>query len=409
MAQKLSIAKKLRPSLQLGKRYMLRMLWTFFAGKFSRIFHVRRRNHRIILFAHSQVMVTHLILYVQALKQVRKDIEFYIHLMIKNKAYDEQALRCHAAGIRAIPQWQVPLMQFDLCVVADHSYPQEVLADSIPVLFIYHALTSSDILDGENYKYGRSRVYDQFGRLKYDCMFEASFRQAETAIAHNPEFRSLIKVVGNPQVDEFLGLCSHRESLRGKYGYSEDEVVVMLQSTWGGNSLDQVYGEKLFSLCQEVSRRTAFRFILSTHPNHWGQRLREDRSSYYLGLENDRFKVLRPSDRREEYLAISDICISDTTSLSFLYAFSGRALIFVETPSDVTDQNSELACLMRLCPQLNLTDDLVEQLDELPKCFPYSAVLELVNSYCNYQGRYAERCAEETMKLLPLRKAKKRL
>jgi hypothetical protein len=401
MPEKISAITKIRKAK--GKRYSIKVFFAEFLRVCRPNLFKGKGVVRVVMFSHSPVMTNYLLAYIEALKSCgRLDVEVdIVFFFMDSKARKRETNRCRVQGLLVRKEWFVAGKRYDLCVVADHSYPQYLLNDFTPVLFIYHGLASVKLINGQSYKYGSRYVRDVFGRFKYDCMFEAGKMQAQIACSIATEFASVVKVVGDPFVDEFLARCVYRSSIRERLGFSGSDRVVMLQSTWDEKSLDQAYGSELFPVCHRLAEEGKFKFVLSTHPNNWGgSRIATDRKDYYLGLQRDGFRVLHPEEDRLDFLAASDLCLSDITSLSILYAFSGRPLGFVSQSEVEIDSDCELARLKALCPQARRAVEIEDFLNCLEMTYPAEAVNELMADICDYQGEYASRCYEETVRLL---------
>lgn len=382
---------------------MLSTVWAIIGHYFLRLSGGHNHRKQIVMFAHSSIMVDYLLRYANAITSLRKK-EVCIHIVLfamSSDAKHKQAARCKKVGLNVMAWWRAPWRVWDLCVVADHSFPQELLLDGVPVLFIYHGMSSGKIIRGENYKYGRPYVYDDYGRLKYDVIFEAGTYQAEAVAQNYPYLAHAIRVVGEPSVDLFLDLCSKANKTRAEFGFTEADRVVMIQSTWGSESLEQKYGKDLFKVCHEIAEQEGYYFVFSTHPNHWGDNPQiENRSEYYLAQERPRFKVLRPGDDRSSFLSISDICVSDITSLSLLYAFAMRPLVFIPDLDVVPE--SELAQLINACPRLEKIENLPHLLKQLPACYPYDDIKKLLSTFCESPGNASTLMTRETATLLGL-------
>ena len=398
-----SIIEKLRKNRSAGKKAMCAAAWSWLAYAYRRVIPCSSKESSSFLFyGHSRVIVRHQIRFFQILKRRFPDAECRIVLFgMDEKTEAIVAESCLKHGLKTIHNWVVPFRFWSVCVIADHSYQDEFVPNETSVLFIYHGLGSIKMVNGENYKYGDTFVLNKYGRLKYDVMFEAGEFQKEYASMLAPKLKEVLSVVGDLEVDSFLRMCSRRQQLKEELNYSEGSRILLVQSTWSSNSLEQRLGEPLFGMCEKLAELLDLKVIFSSHPTHWGGRSDiEDRSEFYLSRESENIRVLRPDEDRHPFMAIADVCLSDITTLSTIFSFSKRPLVFSVGDSNSLDSGSELAKLIDACP----TGDSCEDLKDLI-CKAFSnkiapAYTDLLPQFCKYPGGASGAMMKEVANLL---------
>ena len=384
-----SLSERLRLSKPAGKRAVVAVLWSWIAFCFRGLVSTKMRSRRrFLFFGHSRVIVQHQLRFFRVVKKYYPDARFRIVLFGMDHALTQvmEGL-CGEAGLKKIKEVWVPFVNWDLCIVADHCYQDEFIANNTPKLFIYHGMGSIKKVNGENYKYGDSFVLNRYGRLKYDAMFEAGEFQKAYASKVAPKLKNVLSAAGDLEVDSFLEMCSRKEDIRDELGYDRNQKILLVQSTWSGNSIEQRLGTELFSLCEKLADSLDLRIIFSSHPAHWGgKKDLEDRSEYYLSHESERVRILRPDEDRHPLMAIADVCLSDITTLSTIYAFSKRPLVFSIGESSELDSGSELAQLIEACPSGESSDELEALISDAFEKRNDPNYTHLLDSFCRYPG-----------------------
>lgn len=356
----------------------------------------RNRSKRVLIWAHSQVILSYAIRFWNEVRVVNGSWKATVALHSVSGDLEENLRKCcREAGLEVIQPAAVPWRRWDLCLVTDHCFPDTLFDDRVPISFYYHGLCSAKRHQGENYKYSVRNTHDRFGRLKYAAFIEAGPFQAAYAAEANPDLAKVLEVAGDPFIDDFLRLDEERRELRESLGLKSDETLVLIQSTWGESSLDALYGDDLYRQSRELAHERGWHIVLSTHPSQWVDGgVERNRSEYFLGLESPSFKVLRPGEDRLPWLAAADLCISDVTSQSLLFALSGRPLLFVDVPATALDPKAELAVLMSQGPRWDGSYPIGRLIDEVLDSAPNRDRQEFLEALCAYRGASSLRFAE---------------
>lgn len=298
---------------------------------------------------------------------------------------DNAAARAYAAEIdipyvsrlRAMFRW------WDLIVFAAHHAPGHFHPD-IPKLFIHHSYDSGKKSNGEDHRYGSNFVLDAEGRPRYTVMLDMSEHTRERVERELPALRGSIRVVGDLMADQLLGSQSQREEIRHELGFAPDERVVLIMSTWGADSLMESMGHEILATAGALG--PPYRFILSTHPNHWsgphaksqpwGERL--------LAAKERGFSVIEPGDDWSRFAIATDVAITDHTSLAVTFALLGKPMYFVPVnPSEIAEGTIGRA-LYEALPRLEAPSQLESTLRRASEDYPLNTLREIrarINSY----------------------------
>lgn len=367
------------------------------------------KSKQVLIWAHSQVILSYGIRFWNEVRVVNNSWKAIVALHSVSGEL-EKSLRkcCEEAGLEVIQPSAVPWRQWDLCIVTDHCFPDTMLDDRVPILFYFHGLSSAKCHRGANYKYDPRNTHDRFGRLKYDAFIEAGAIQANYAVHANPDLKDVVIVGGDPHIDEFLELDKGRLSLRESLGIEPGEILVLIQSTWGEFSLDSLYGERLYRQCRDLATARGWRFVLSTHPSQWlNGGLAGNQADYFLSLESAHFRILRPEEDRLKWLCAADICVSDATSQSLLFALSGRPLLFVDIPQTALDPRTELAILMSLEPRWDGNEPIEYHFDRLLEASPSEGRKSFLEGFFDFREESSARLSKIVQGLLSCSSLKK--
>ncbi|MBP6041398.1 CDP-glycerol glycerophosphotransferase family protein [Candidatus Saccharibacteria bacterium] len=141
---------------------------------------------------------------------------------------------------------------------------------------------------------------------------------------------SRVKVTGYGRVDQLVdGSLSDKEKLINKYKLPIRDRYVLIAPTWkqddkGRNILPfGVSEEEFFTEIDNIAKKHNAEIIFRTHLNS-----QEDIS--IEGLSNTVFMPYAKYELAEEFLALSDVLVSDWSSISFDYLALDRPTIFLD-------------------------------------------------------------------------------
>ena len=172
-----------------------------------------------------------------------------------------------------------------------------------------------------------------------------------------------VKVTGYGRVDQLVdGSLRDRQRLIDKYKLPARDKYVLIAPTWkqddkGRNILPFNTEEKeFFSKVDEVARNHNAEIIFRTHLNS-----QEEISTD--GLSNTKFMPYSKYELAEEFLALSDVLVSDWSSISFDYLALDRPTIFLDIKHPFKNGLS-FGAEYRFGDIVGSFDELIEVLDK---------------------------------------------
>ena len=320
---------------------------------------------------------------------------------IANRELIEQWCREH--GVPYLSFARARWRPWDLMVFADHDEMSRFPV-CVPKIRIPHGIGGVRLVGGVPYQWDPAWVNHR-GKPFYTRMFEASHRDAEFAVHHNPQLRGGVVPVGHLVADHLLSLTPRRDAVRTSMGYAEKHFVVLFQSTHGAHSLMESIGNELVPQCVSLAAETDFRFILQTHPHHWTGPYAQEHPYGQLLLEHEGkpgITVIYHDDDWAPYMIASDMVITDHTSLSLMYALLGKPMLFVDVPGTTLVQGNPGHRLAQILPKLSFVADLAKDIERARDNFPREEVAAIAEDILSYPGEAAKRIRAEVHRLLGL-------
>jgi hypothetical protein len=300
-------------------------------------------------------------------------------------------------SLTAINFLQARTRNWDLIVFADHNRACR-FAPHIPKLQVYHSLTGGKIIDGENFRFGAQQTAHHNQPI-YKLMLVPSEKMKRRALTINPRLGKSIAVVGDPFVDTLCSMNAKRETIRAELGFSPDDTVILLQSTFGEHSLIESMGVGILEATQSLLRE--YKFVLSTHPAHWsGPHFKKSIHDLITGQRGQGITVMEPGDSWERYAIASDACLSDHSGLVYNYALLGKPLAMIKLPDGLIGEAAEESIIYDAVPHLHSCSELPELLDALTRNFSSKKLAQTTSILVSYPGRAHELIRHHLYELL---------
>lgn len=301
----------------------------------------------------------------------------------------------YVSYIRARAMWW-DLMVFAGYRAADRFHP------GIRKVLVNHFLGGGKIISGKEYRFQRKMWH--WGRPLFTSIFEASAKERDRAIAADPSLAPHVCLVGDLRSDRMLEMRARREQIRSEMGFSDSDKVVLIQSTWGSQSIMERCGRELFDEVIRLLNEGKYRFIASTHPHHWqGPRTAQHPWGKYLAeLERPGLVVIKPGDDWARFMVASDLAVTDNTSLSATYCQLHKPLVFIVMPDNTIPAGSTVHQLYCISPHLNSPAELQRGLDQVLQSYPYDRLRQIAYETNSLPGEAAGRIRRELYRLLEL-------
>ena len=274
----------------------------------------------------------------------------------------------------------------------------------IPKILTNHSIAAGKILGGVDAIYGPSLLHD--GQCMFTTIFEAGRAVRDDAVRNNPCLEGHVAVVGDLRADEMVELNGQRDRVRGDLGFASDDVVVLIQSTWGTDSLMETMGRGLLGEAMLVRDQGGYKFLISVHPNNWGDSgvaRRHPWGRYALDMECDGFRVIRPHTDWAPALVAADVAITDHTSLAATFSLLNKPMAFVPLRNGLLVDGTMVKRLYDELPHIDRADRLEEIIRQVRSpAYPIDRHRAIAGLIVSYPGEAAARMRAEIYRLLDL-------
>ena len=384
------------------------LLWSVYDGLLATLLGCRSGPRRVLFVAINELALESLA-YFREVVEENRCFSFTVTHSPREVANRELIENwCCARSVAFVSFRRARWRPWHLMVFADHDQ-MDRFPVCVPKVFIGHGIYGSKLIDGVPYLHDPHWI-EHRGRVFYTRMFESSDYAVECAIRHNPDLRGIAVAVGNLDADRVFALVSEREQIRAGMGYGSEDLVILLQSTYGETSLMESIGRDLIAACARAAAEHGWEFILQTHPNHWTGPWAEEHPYGKLLLEQEGkpgITVIHHDEDWAPYMVASDMVITDHTSLSMTYALLGKPMLFVAVPGTTLIEGNPGERLARILPKLSDPGSLVADIDRAMRDFPHEQVAEIAKDILSYPGEAAVRIRREVAGLLWLPQAER--
>jgi hypothetical protein len=146
----------------------------------------------------------------------------------------------------------------------------------------------------------------------------------------------------------------HRDEMRERLGWN-DRCVVAVMSTWSAHALIPTLGEDLLTVLGQLVESGRCAVVLTMHPNLWDERRAgTDRwRELVQSKASDHFRVLRPDEDWAPWLPLTDVAVTDHTSLAAAYSLLRRPMVPIDVPLNVVGEGTFARWLLETRPRLS--------------------------------------------------------
>ena len=92
-------------------------------------------------------------------------------------------------------------------------------------------------------------------------MFTSSNDEIRHALSANSLLEDKLYVAGSLRADKLINFKKNKNNFKDNIGLKPNDKVVHIISTWGANSLVQLYGEELLNQCIKLRHKYKFQKI----------------------------------------------------------------------------------------------------------------------------------------------------
>ncbi len=357
-----------------------------------------KRKKDIIFGIYNDIMFSYAedILKILALRQdIRCWITIPPNLSMEGDCLYKLKKRIKNKGYRILPYVIAEKINWDIVFLPDKNI---YFRQGCKKIFSGHGLLVSVLTNGEEYIYSKQTLID------FDVIIEASYYVKDKVAKIMPEFKDKIFVAGSSKVDYILQLKDilNRRNFLKNIGLCPEKETIMFISHWGEESLLQ---KEWHNIKQFIPKMTyKYNVIFSTHRKNlspklcngkdWGKEIIQFNkydSFFFYASNEDPFK----------FLTVSDILITDHTSLGLYYLFLDRPLLFLDILDD--DKFSRYSLMPEVKKQLYRIKDLSCLIDDIEKArtsFNKGQYAVIIDKLCSHIGEYNSRIQTLLAKLM---------
>lgn len=390
-------SRGLRPLLRIPYRWLLHLRWATLRPSQD------PTGKKRILFCASNVLMAE---YVREIYHIlRSDTRLEVYLTSSHR-HQFKGLK----GSALAKMVDVPFVSFatagmqwwDLIIFPTPNGAQN-FHPRIPKILCTHHTTGGDAREGVDFLYGPHAMRN--GKCMFEKIFEASEHTCDIVERNNPVLVGRMTAVGDLKVDKMLRLNDRRNEIRRELGYQDNDIVVLLQSTWGEDSLIERMGRELVSEAKSLLPLGKYKFIISIHPNYWGTSpyaIEHPWGTFCEEQECEGLIAKRSSDPWEPFHVASDLVISDHTSLVAAYALLHRPIYLLPLRDGLFLDGAIVAQLARVAPCLSEASGLRELLERDHADYPMDDIIQIAQHIDSYLGEAEKRIKEEVYEVMDL-------
>ena len=297
-------------------------------------------------------------------------------------------------GVPLVPWRQAVAQRYDLAVTANLGGMAEVDA---PVAYFSHGASrnkqaqprgrGSIPVPARIHGFARSALV-QGGMLVPSAIALGHDRELALLAEDCPEALPVARVVGDPCYDRIVAGRGLREAYRDALGLGAGEKLVVVSTTWCGDSLLGSAPHQLERLVEQLPR-SQYRVVLLIHPNvvaaHGAYQLRA-----WLGhLARKGLILTRPEQDWEPFLLAADYIVGDHGSVTLYGAAVGVPVLLGAYRASAVHPSSGAAALAAVAPRLVGSASVIEQLAQADEQYDAEAMAEVAALISSEPGSFA--------------------
>lgn len=229
-------------------------------------------------------------------------------------------------GGLVLPWEQVIRERFDLAVAAGYGGLQHLHA---PLLVVPHGAGFGKTLAGTSAVYGldAQRLIHN-GRVLPDAVVLSHEDQLEVLRDQCPQAVDVAVVAGDPGYDRMIASLPHRDRYRADLGVRPGENLVVVSSTWGGQSLFGRCADLFPRLLEELPSR--YRVAALMHPAVWFGHAPRQIRSWLADCVDAGLVMIGPHVDWRAAVVAADLVIGDHGSVPVYSSAIGKPVLLVD-------------------------------------------------------------------------------
>ncbi|MFD9703310.1 hypothetical protein [Lentzea sp. NPDC059081] len=221
---------------------------------------------------------------------------------------------------------QVVHERFDLAITAGYGGLNQLHA---PLLVVPHGAGFGKTYAGTSAVYGldAQRLLHN-GRVLPEAIVLSHEHQLEVLRRHCPPAVDVAIVAGDPGYDRMIASLPHRDRYRSDLGVRPEQNLVVVSSTWGGQSLFGRFADLFPRLLEELPSR--YRSAALMHPAVWFGHAPRQIRSWLADCVDAGLVVIDPQADWRAALVAADFVIGDHGSVAVYAAAIGTPVLLVD-------------------------------------------------------------------------------
>ena len=209
-------------------------------------------------------------------------------------------------------------------IVYPHHYLGFCFDRTTPSVYVSHGIdTGKKTLYDTCYTYGFKGMRTPREPV-YHTMIATHAAEVDMAGREYPSYREVVRTSTEAVLERLLLRAAQKNSLKTRLGITNNKPVVLFMSTWGHPSLMSSHGEEL---AHEVEfLREDFQLIFSVHPKLISSKRVK---SALRALKAKGAKVIPTATSWVDYMAVSDVAVSDITCMCLYSTLLGIPIVFL--------------------------------------------------------------------------------
>ncbi len=253
-------------------------------------------------------------------------------------------------------------------------------------IFSGHGLAAYSLIDGCEY------IYNKQSLTEFDVIIEASYYIKEKVTKIMPEFENKIFVAGSSKVDYIIQLKKelNKKNFLKKIGFSTNRKTIMFISHWGEKSLLQKEWDNIKRFLPEILDK--YNVIFTTHRRNLAPVLCDGidwKKEIEYFKRYDTFYFYNSNEDPFKFLTVSDLLITDHTSLGLYYLFLDKPILFLDLiPNNEFSYSSIIPKTKEYVYIVKCFSNLTKDIETAQKSFKHGQYTGLTDKICSHVGEY---------------------
>jgi hypothetical protein len=208
-------------------------------------------------------------------------------------------------------------------------------------------------------------------------------------------------VVGDPCYDRLAASVHLRAECRAAFGVRDEQRLVVVASTWGGQSLFGRNATMFAALLRRLDPKRN-RVVMLMHPAVWAGHGHRQLRAWLSAERAAGLLLVEPEDDWRPAVLAADVVIGDNGSVPVYAAAIGKPVLHMEMPPSTVDIDSPQAFVAAHSPRLRINAPIEPQLRKAARDLPAARRDDVVARLTSQPGQSHRLLRAEMYRLLGL-------